>query len=502
MKGALRLRAHAWIGRFGGVHPLRSVLESLFACFGAWPIVVLATVFASRLFYPLDLEWCEGGILYQAYRLLHGLPIYVRGDPTWQPWPYPPAHTALLALIGLVDLDFWSARLVSILFFSLLCVVLCREVYRHLGRGSFGLAAGVLAVATIACAYPVVGQWYDLARVDGMMLGLVFLAAALMVPEPASLWRTAVVAVLMTTAIFTKQTAVFFVAWTIGFCFVRAPKTGLALGVMTAASSLIVLGFLQWGTQGGFWFWTVANLQKHEVDDARLVDGLRQVFKYFPVVALLPAALLLLAQRKVVSSRTVFWAGHLLAAVPASLLPYAKHGGYLNNLIPMLVLVGPVTALMAGDLARTRGFVGAGARWVLLFGLAVFIALRPLPRSTLVPDAAMWRSARELNQIARQLKGGLVIPELTFLPARTGHTNLHWHAMAIYDAMWSGNPMDEELALRQSGARWVILNSTDRGGFQSYVRHHFKLERRIPGSAQIRMLTGSAVIADELWKRR
>ena len=204
-----------------------------------------------------------------------------------------------------------------------------------------------------------------------------------------------------------------------------------------------------------------------------------------------------------------------LAAIPASLLPYAKNGGYLNNLIPILLLVAPVSALIVGDLywqtssggaaADRRGataFASIFARWGLLAGLAIFIGFHPLERQALVPDAQMWRAARELNAIAGQLKGGLVVPELTFLPARSGQSNPHWHAMAIYDAIWAGRDMDEVQALTESHAHWVMLNSEDHGGFPNYVRGHARLAVRLPRERGVRMRTGNPIVIDELWELR
>jgi len=494
------------------VPPLRGSLEGAAGLVGLWPLVVLLIVFATRLAYPMDLEWCEGGIIYQAYRLLHGLPIYVRDDPTWQPWPYPPGQTAVLALIGLIRLDFWSARLVSVVSFLAACFVLAREVFRHLGGKVLGLSASLLAIATIACAYPVSGQWYDLARVDSLTFAWVFLAAARVVNEDRSQaarqsWkRHLVTAALLTVSLYTKQTAIFFVGWILLFAFLRAPRVGLRLGVLVAAMGATVLGFLQWRTGGAYWYWTIDTMSKHALDDARIVDGLRLVTRYAPFWVGLPLAPLLLALPGWLRPRTIFWLGMLLAALPASLLPYAKNGGYLNNLIPMLMLIGPVTALLLGDLvqgaASSQRWLAAAGRWALLGGLALFAVAHRLEPQTLVPDARMWRAARELNAIAAGLEGGLVVPELTFLPARSGQRNLHWHAMAIYDAIWSGREMDEVKAFENAGARYVLLNSIDHGGFANYVRGRSRLALALPPSARVRMMTGNPITVDELWEIR
>ena len=124
MRVAVRLWA-SWLGE--RVHPLRLAVETLCTTWAFWPLCILVYVFFARMFYPIDLEWCEGGALYEAYRLLHGLPLYSRVDPSWAPLPYPPAHTVLLALLGIARLDFWTGRLLSVAFFGLLCWTLfCR----------------------------------------------------------------------------------------------------------------------------------------------------------------------------------------------------------------------------------------------------------------------------------------------------------------------------------------------------------------------------------------
>src|SRR5688500_19741361 len=100
----------------------------------AWPIGTLYFVFASRLAFPYDLEWCAGGSLYHAQRLLDGLPLYGGTEAVFQPFPYPPGYYAIVAGLGAITgLDYWTARFVSIAFFTAIVVVLVREVALHTG---------------------------------------------------------------------------------------------------------------------------------------------------------------------------------------------------------------------------------------------------------------------------------------------------------------------------------------------------------------------------------
>lgn len=499
MRSLVRLWA-SWLGK--RVHPVRLGLESLAAAWALWPISVLLYVFASRLFYPMDLEWCEGGTLYQAYRWLHGLPVYVRNDPTWlSPMMYPPLHTAVLTVVGLLHLDFWTGRLVSVFSFFVLCGVLFHQAHVHAAKSSYGVATGTLTVATVACAFPLVGQWYDLIRVDTMTYALAFLGVALVGGRPRGWRHTVLTATVLTAAAYSKQTAAFFVAWACLFALVREPRSGLRLGALTLAMGLVTLGLLQWSTDGAFWFFTVTDLQVQQVDDRRLVDALRQVTDFAPFVALVPAAILLLALRRLLSERTVLWTGALLAAVPASSLPYAKVGGFSNNLMPMATLVGLVAVLLATDLANKGGKLGALARWGTLAGLALFVWLRPLKPAEYIPDQAMRRAANELTSLVRSLEGGVLVPELAFLPARTGHTNLHWYTMSIYCALLSKRPVDMVAALEKSGVRWALLNSQDRSWFIDIIRSRFRRVQRIPDTARVRMMTGAPISLDELWER-
>lgn len=484
------------------VHPLRLAFELLCTGWALWPLSVLLYVFAQRLFYPIDLEWMEGGSLYQAYRLLHGQPLYVDKIEDFAPYPYPPVHSAFLALVGIIHLDFWTGRLVSIGLFLLLYGVLIGEVYRHLARSSFGIAAGCMGASVIACGYPVLGQWYDLIRVDTTMMGLWIWGAARSLRSRPTFRHMLTTATLLTLSIFAKQTAAVLVAWVCVYALVKEPRTGFRLSLTVGAMSLGAYLLMNWVTHGGFEHLVIANPVHHEIKPETAAEGFRIVFEYVPFVAVVPFALLLVALRGWLQPRTIFWVGSLLVAIPLSLVPYAKVGAYLNALLPVIVLTGPATVMLLSDIARRPGMTGLVARIATVAGFALFIWLRPLKPVQYLPSSEKWQAARELNAIVSSLSGGLVCPYLGFLPAKNGHANAHWQLMAVWDSIWREEPMDEIQCLKHTNARWVLLHSRDTGTLASYVRNNSRLDRRIPDSARVRMVTGAAVEIDELWERR
>ncbi|MFN7917921.1 MAG: hypothetical protein U0Q55_21420 [Vicinamibacterales bacterium] len=120
------------------------------------PVFAVVRVFAARLHYPLDLEWCEGGSAYMAWRLLHHLPVYTKPGDVFAPFPYPPGHTLALALAGWLagGLDYGPARAVSVLSFAVLCATLFVAVRRPFPGRWNGSVAGLAAVAFVACTFP------------------------------------------------------------------------------------------------------------------------------------------------------------------------------------------------------------------------------------------------------------------------------------------------------------------------------------------------------------
>lgn len=468
------------------------------------PIVAVARIFLARLSYPVDLEWCEGGSAYMAWRLLHHLPIYTRPGDVFAPFPYPPAHTLALAAAGWLagGLDYGPARAVSVLSFALLSVTLLVVVRRHLTPRGGGTAAGLAAVAFVACSFPDVGGWYDLIRVDTMMIALCVLAAAL-ASEPEMGWgRTVTASLAMTAAIFTKQTSAFFAGWICLFALVRHWREGVRLSCTALAFCGVALALLLQQTRGRAWFWIFQNLASHPLATGELRHGLQIVSGFAPFVVALPVAFTLLAATRRASAATWLWFGMLVVAVPAALLPYAKHGGWKNDMIPMVVLLVPATIAIAGDIARLN-WRGAGATRVAApVAAALFILLHPVHAGAFIPDQKAWQTASNLNAFAASLDRGLVVPQMAFLPARNGQTNPHWHRMGHADLEWSHHQVDEDWAVERTQARYALINQLDRSDFGRAIRRQFRLVGQMPDDRRVKMFTGGGVVdLDQLWER-
>jgi hypothetical protein len=434
-------------------------------------VVTVAKIVLSRVAYPMDIEWLEGGELYQAYRWIHGQSIYGPPEQGYLPYLHPPGHFVLLGLVGrLAGLDYATGRMVSILFFALACAIVAREVFRHAQAPGEGALLAVLAVGGAVASFPVVGGFYDLIRNDTMGLGLSLAGAALAVDPRPTRGKTVVIALVLAGSCFTRLPFIFLNLWTGLFLLARNPRRGLLLASITGLLGGAGLALLQYVSDGWFWTYCVTILAGHPIDGRRFLVALRSILGFAPYLPLLPLVFIVLARDRKFTRRSVLWFGLLVAAVPAGLLPFAKLGGFDNDLIPVVFLAGPVAAMLWADLVRGRsaGWVaGAWGRWTALTMAAAWLAWRGFDPGPFIPDADRHRRAARLNAFVAGLDGGVIIPNHPFLPIRNGQDVPQFHTMPYLDVIGMG--LGEALYpyIEASHAKWAILD-----GGEPFVREN------------------------------
>ncbi|MFN7917920.1 MAG: hypothetical protein U0Q55_21415 [Vicinamibacterales bacterium] len=171
-------------------------------------------------------------------------------------------------------------------------------------------------------------------------------------------------------------------------------------------------------------------------------------------------------------------------------------------MIPMLVLVAPATMAVAADLLRIETRWTPAARLAGALASTAFILLHPVHAEAFIPDAARWQAAEHLNAFVATLDGGLIAPQLAFLPARNGQTNPHWHRMGHADLTWSQHTVDEDWAVERTQARYALLNQMDYSDFGHAVRRQYRLVGQLPADRRVTMFTGGGVVdLDQLWER-
>jgi glycosyl transferase family 87 len=231
----------------------------------AW-VIVLAIAFALRLSFPLELEWMEGGILHQAWRFQHGMPIYPPPSAEFVPFLYTPGYAILLAILGWVfPLDYALGRVVSIAAWAAIGGALWRAV----GREGKPTSHRALAVGLWCSGYVFAFRWVDLARPDTLFLALALWALVLLRESWGDAKKAALAGVLMALAFWTKQTAaILILASGVGALLVAPRQLWIYAGVIAVIDGgIMLLGNAK--TDGWLWRYVFELHQAHAFNDER-----------------------------------------------------------------------------------------------------------------------------------------------------------------------------------------------------------------------------------------
>ncbi len=162
----------------------------------------------SRIGYPFDLEWMEGGSVDHVRRILAGQPLYVAPSLSFIPFIYPPFYYLLSAAVAkIIGIGFLPLRLISFTS-SIGCFWLILRIVR---RETGAWRPALLAAGIFAATFRHSGAWFDLARVDSLFLFLL-LAGVYGIRSRPTAATFALSGVLFALSFLTKQAALPVIA--------------------------------------------------------------------------------------------------------------------------------------------------------------------------------------------------------------------------------------------------------------------------------------------------
>ncbi len=302
-------------------------------------LLLMVGLMLARVGHPAELEWMEGGMLDHVLRLRQGLPLYAEPSLGFIPFVYPPLWFVCAWGSGLLlGHGFLAARLVGVVATTVafgLAFALAR-------RESGSSLQAWLALGCLALVYPLSGFFFDLARVDALLLAL--LLGALACLRSVRIGAVVAAALLLVAACLVKQNALIFVGLAGISLALRSWRQGLLFAGLTAPALGLSFAWLQRGSGGWAGFYLLDVPASHGLEWGLLPVLGRDLAFDLPLLLLLclPAAWLrlraagspwLLLQR---DPLLWFLAGAALFSVSGRL----HFGGYDNVLIPLYALAG------------------------------------------------------------------------------------------------------------------------------------------------------------------
>ncbi|HZF49038.1 MAG TPA: hypothetical protein VE093_10340 [Polyangiaceae bacterium] len=494
----MRERLRELLQRAGTRRAAAGLFALLVSAPALYQLYLAFRLYAARFDYPWDIEWNEGPMVYQAFRMMHLQVTYGPPQVGYLPIMHPFLYYAIVAGVGLVagGVSYGVARSVTFFFFLLAAALFVRALTRdeaereEHGSELHGLVAGLLAAGCMAAGAPLVEGFYDLVRPDMQAMSLCALAAVLAGGERLTKKRLGALALVITAAIYTRLPIVFFLAWIVVFVLFRSRRAGFWLAVATTVMSGLTLVAVQLASKGWYWVYTVGIIQGHAVLPERIPIGLRIMFNFAPFIVALPVIAAVLAVKRRLSRRSVLWFGMFVASIPATMLPFMKVGGFSNDFLPFTVFVGPATMFLLADAARAAGprpRLRAAIRWIGFAAVAAFLVARIYDPTKMIPTADMRGRVAKLNELMAGLEGGVIAPRMTWLPVQNGHGGVRQYSdMPYLDMTWAGFT-DLQLGryLDKANAKWAIITGQEVPVSAREIAARYQLERALHGTPHV-----------------
>lgn len=392
-------------------------------------------VISSRIFYPYELEWIEGGILQSVVRILDGLPLYAAPSMDYVPSLYAPLYFYVSALATtLFGVGLPALRLTSF-FFALLSAVFVSSAVWQLSRSRLAM---LLTLFSWGAMYRFSGGWYEVARVDSLWSFFIIAAVTALVFFRKKGWEYCLWLAMfcLCLAVFTKQATLmllpFFIlavwSWA-GFSL--AVRFGLVLALLIG----VLAAYMQWLTDGWFYFYTMEMGREHNFNPGIPMNFLHgDIFLSMPVFVLLSSGFALLCQS---SRRDVFaWVSLFSGFMIMSLLSRWYSGGYFNVLIPLhqLFLIMGISGFaicMAKMNAVATGVWRYAVMLLLSLLLMLNIAIGWFNPSSQIPTAADRHCGDAIVKRLSAVQGQVCISKHGYLAYLAGKSFCAHEAFAV-----------------------------------------------------------------------
>jgi hypothetical protein len=386
----------------------------------------------SRIDYPFELDWLEGGSLCMVARLLNGKGLYVAPSMEFVPFNYTPGYYWLAALVaGIVGPGLPALRAVAFAA-SLGCIGLVFVIARRHAGSPF---AGFLAAGFYAATFRHAGAWFDVARPDSLLVLLLLLAAFLSLGRDGIRWQLGA-ALAFVAAFAVKQNALAVaVVWGAGLGYANrfAPKRFLPVAVLLAAGCVGFVAVLSGVTGGWFWYYVFRVPSHHPFLPRQAwwfwTSGLAGTV---PVACAF--ALFLMLDGWFRPGRSTLWVAVALGAgaVLAAFLPIVR-AGYANNLMPLMAALA--LAFGIGFCRLERAVADRpSARFALCLASILQFGVLAYPVSRQIPSTADRISGFELVQRIGEHRGDVFVPSHGYLAMMAGKEP-HAHMLAMTDVM-------------------------------------------------------------------
>lgn len=326
-------------GNFLNINKLLTVFIYLLI---AYAIFSVFFVFISRLFFPYQLEWMEGGEIEHILRLLDGKCIYCPPSLEFIPYIYTPLFYYIgIPFIRIFGVNFFSIRLVSILGFVLLLSTTYLVVFKTTKNKFWSF----VAVGLLAFSYSTTGFWFDLARVDTIANLFMLLSFFFLLDENPK--RNLLSAFFAFCAFYTKQSFISVHLFLLLGLLIR--NKGLFSKHFLLYFSLILVSTIIETIRSDGWyiFWNFTLPASHYWIWSRVVTFWSiDLLPFYSISLALILGYFFVQKDELLKSKEIYFLLFLIGTLFNSYFLRLHYGGYLNVLIPFVISISIVLPII------------------------------------------------------------------------------------------------------------------------------------------------------------
>ncbi|UCC78430.1 MAG: glycosyltransferase family 39 protein [Candidatus Zixiibacteriota bacterium] len=436
-------------------------------------IVMFIYVAVSRIEYPFELNWIEGGFLDVVERVLDGMPIYTEPTLEYVPFIYTPLYYILAAAAaGVTGPGFLALRLVSFVS-SLLCLVI---IYFYVSRETKNRYSGFISAGLFAAFYNVSDSWLDIGRNDPLFL-LILLSALYIVRFYRNNKSYLLAGILLFLAFFAKQSSLIVIIFLLGYAVIFNRK--IILPVIVGALVLLVGStFFMDRLYDGWYSYFVFELPfNHDITLSYIaLFWTEELLR----ICMVPIGFIIYNLYLNFQSvrKTPGWRFNLFAAAGMIFMAWflrIHSGGGANALLPALAIITIIFGISVNHLLiRSRQKLGINNNKIteLAYFLIILQFIIPVYNPfTLIPSSMDRAAGNNIVENIRKINGNVFIPSHGYLAVKAGKKR-YAHAMAIYDVLRSND--DETAEKLGEDIRQAFKNSEYTAAIYDYINSPFR----------------------------
>jgi hypothetical protein len=465
---------------------LRSALTILISFAGVYYTLLYFILAVPRLLFPYEIEWFEGIVLDHVLRIVHGKPVFAAPSIEMVNLPYQPLYYFVTAgAMQIFGAGYFAGRFVSffsVIVSSILIILIIRRETRSWWYAFIGSAL-------FFAAYGVTGFFYEIARIDSLMLTCLIASVAMLLLRKNH-FTLILSALFLALSFFVKQESVFYFLPVIIWLALSDKRRALILSF-----SLILflsVGVLLFGLESGHWyFYFTFELPRTLSAAIRWDKTIGGVIVYTSSV--FAASVIIMSSFWIMNWSTKKEKMHssmglLTLLVIAGCIQIGVQFGYpgtnKNILMPFVLFLSVTIPIMAWHVGHNSGLQVRNLVLVALliqFG-GLFYSFRNAP--LVVFTRKDYQSGERFMKELRSLPGDVLLPEHGFISFQAGkktfaHTYVVNEYRSIRDSISArlGNEWEDAFTAQKYTA--IIVDKNPSGAYDSIPGYTYSHEMQL-----------------------